>query len=584
MPGRNHPFRSFLSRVPRRSYLTLVVTFVLMAFIPAGTKFPKGLFRSPIRYPIRLTGTFGELRPNHFHSGIDIKSPNGGSGAPILAVADGYVSRIKVSSGGYGNALYINHPNGYTTVYAHLQSFAPAIAKYVKQKQYEKESFRVDLHPPADMFRFAKGQVIGKMGNTGTSSGAHLHFEVRDRRTERPLNAALFGFPIEDKIPPKLHKLKLYYLDHDNTPYREKELRLVKQGKTFHIKSGDTLRVPAERLGLAIKAFDHMGGSRSWNGIYRIDMKVDGIPRFGFRLDEFSFSKTRYVNAHLDYKEKLLKNSTYHRLYRLPGNKLDIYTAVDGILIAGGSQTKEVSIDVFDPFGNRSRLTFWVRFMEPEPIPEKNFNYFFPYDAENQLSFSGLQCRFPPNTFYENQFFTVDISSDAGGVTHFGPVYKLHRLTEPVQKYFDISLPADMLHAAQRPKAYLAHRNKKGQWENAGGKWQYNRLEGRVRELGEYTIMLDNTPPSIIPKNFSHNMAGRKKMSFKLDDDVPTTGKATGLKYRATVDGRWILMEYRNNILTHIFDGHIGKGKHTLRIVATDAVGNKTVFSADFIR
>ncbi|HHB80117.1 MAG TPA: M23 family metallopeptidase [Saprospiraceae bacterium] len=205
-----------------RTYIFLALTILVLStsFLIFGESFPKGEFRSPIKYPISLSGTYGELRPNHFHAGIDIKSPNGQSGADIVAAADGYVSRIKVRSGGYGNAIYMNHPNGYTTVYGHLSKFGPQIARYVKKKQYQKESFSVDLHPPSDMFRFHKGDVIGFMGNTGTSSGPHLHFEIRDRRTEEPLNALRFGLPVKDDLPPKLHKLKTYFLDDQLFPFK----------------------------------------------------------------------------------------------------------------------------------------------------------------------------------------------------------------------------------------------------------------------------------------------------------------------------------------------------------------------------
>ena len=564
-------------------FLSLLVLIFGSSFLIFGEAFPQGEFRSPIKYKIVLSGTYGELRPNHFHSGIDIKSPNGRSGADIVAAADGYVTRIKVRSGGYGNAIYMNHPNGYTTVYAHLSKFSPAIAKYVKKKQYQKESFSVDLHPPSDLFRFRKGEVIGYMGNTGTSSGPHLHFEIRDRRTEEPLNALRFGLPLKDNIAPKLHKLKTYLLDDQLFPFQEHEIKLKKKGNKYHLATGDTLVVGTNQLGLALKAFDHMEGSSSWNGIYAISMKVDGIPTYSFELDRFSFSDTRMVNAHLDYEDKVTKNSTYHRLYTLPGNRLKIYDHKGGVLRFFDRSTHKVEIQVADAPGNKSNLTFWVKKGTLAPQPEKSFNYLFAYDQPNDINFGGLTCQFPTNTFYENVYFKMDMTHKNNDKI-FGPIYQIHELTTPVQRYFKISIPADMLTAEQRAKAFIAHKDKKGHWENAGGKWQFNKMEGRVRSLGEYTIMIDDTPPTITPKRFSNNMSKYKTMSFKVKDAISTTGTAKSPRYRATVDGKWILMEHRGSTLTYTFDHHVPKGQHTLKIVATDGLGNETIFEKKFIR
>ena len=564
-------------------FLFLLVFVLGSSFLIYKEAFPQGEFRSPIKYKIALSGTYGELRPNHFHAGIDIKSANGSSGADIVAAADGYITRIKVRSGGYGNALYMNHPNGYTTVYAHLSKFGPAIAKYVKKKQYEKESFSVDLHPPSDLFRFRKGEVIALMGNTGTSSGPHLHFEIRDRRTEEPLNALLFGLPLKDNIAPKLHKLKTYLLDDQLFPFQEKEIKLIKKGNKYHLSSGDTLVVGSNQLGLALKAFDHMEGSSSWNGIYAVSMKIDGHPAYSFQLDRFSFSDTRMVNAHLDYEDKVTKNSTYHRLYTLPGNRLKIYNQKEGILRFSDRSTHKVEIQVADAPGNKANLVFWVRKGELAPQPEKVFNYLFNYNQANDVEFGGLTCHFPTNTFYENIYLKMDMTHKNKDKI-IGPVYKVHELTTPVQRYFKISIPADMLTAEQRPKAYIAHKDKKGRWKNAGGKWKFNKMEGRVRSLGEYAIMVDDTPPVIKPKRFSNNMSKYKTMSFKITDDVSTTGTAKSLRYRATVDGKWILMEFRGSTLTYTFDHHVPKGQHKLKIVATDGMGNQTVFERKFIR
>lgn len=568
-----------------KHFFWLGVASILLgsSFLIFGETFPQGIFKSPIKYDIVLSGTYGELRPNHFHAGIDIKSPNGQSGADIVAAADGYVSRIKVRSGGYGNAIYMNHPNGYTTVYGHLSKFSPAIQAYVKKQQYRKESFSVDLHPPADKFRFHQGEAIAKMGNTGTSSGPHLHFEIRDRRTEEPLNPLRFGLPIKDDMAPKLHKIKTYLLTNELLTFKEDEIKLVKKGNKYHLAKKDTLAIGSDYLGLAIKAFDHMPKSRSWNGIFGTTMRVDGQIIYRFEIDRFSFSDTRYVNAHLDYDDKVLHNSTYHRLYALPGNRLKIYDEKNGVVRLNDNQIHQVEITVSDALGNHSDLIFWVRQGPTAPRPAQDYNYIFPYNQSNDLQFGELTCSFPANSFYENLYFKV-------GMSHIDDpkfpeaIYQVHQLTTPIQRYFNITLPAKNLTAEQRSKAFIAWKDKKGKWQNAGGKWEYNQMKGRVRALGDYTVMVDNTPPTITPKHFKYNMAKYTSMSFKVTDDFPTTGTAKSIRYRGTVDGQWVLFEFRNNKMTYTFDHHVPKGKHTVRIVATDALGNETVLEKEFVR
>ncbi len=565
-------------------FASLSALFILgSSFMIFGEIFPKGEFRSPIKYKLLLSGTYGELRPNHFHAGIDIKSPNGRSGADIVAAADGYISRVKVSASGYGNVIYMNHPNGYTTVYGHLSKFNPAVAKYIKRKQYEKQRFSVNLYPPQDMFKFKKGDVIAKMGNTGTSSGPHLHFEIRDRRTEEPLNAARFGLPLKDNVAPKLHKIKTYLLDNTLFAFEEKEWKVEKKGNEYRLKGRDTLIIGSNEFGLAIKAFDHMEGSRSWNGVYGIKLQMDGFSEYDFKLDRFSFKDTRFVNAHLDYEDKVTKNSTYHRLYTLPGNRLKIYDQKGGILRLNDRKAHQVNIDVMDASGNKSKLVFWVKKGALAPQPAKNFNYLLAYDQPNTIDYGNLVCQFKTRTFYENIYFQVGMTHSSDP-TVLSPIYQIHDYTTPVQRYFNISIPAEMLTAEQRAKAFIAFRNKKGNWINAGGKWQFNKMEGKVRSLGEYAILIDTEPPTITPINFSSNMSGATTMSFKLKDNFSTTGKGKSMTYSATVDGKWILMEYRSGKLTYFFDSHVPKGKHTLRISATDGLGNNTVFEEEFTR
>ena len=231
----------------RLSLLLILATIFLFSFntfntYEADKEYPQNYFRSPVSGTIRLSGTFGELRPNHLHAGIDIKARDGKIGQSLYAAADGYVSRIKMQSGGYGKVLYIDHPNGYTTVYAHMHEFDKEVEDYVKMMQKEKESFAVELYPEPNQFVFEKGDKVGKLGMSGRSFGPHLHFEIRDTKTEKPINPLLFGINVSDNIPPRIHQLKIYNLNDKRETQKTKTIDLLKNGKKYSVRK-DTLTI-----------------------------------------------------------------------------------------------------------------------------------------------------------------------------------------------------------------------------------------------------------------------------------------------------------------------------------------------------
>ena len=165
----------------------IIIPFLFFISVSmAQNSYPQDYFQSPLEIPLILSGTFAELRSNHFHSGLDIKTQQQ-SGLKVMAAASGFVSRIKVSHFGYGKALYITHPNGYTTVYAHLQNFNPEIDAYIKHRQYKNESYEIELFPKAGELLVNNGDIVAYSGNTGGSGGPHLHFEIRNKQ-EHPMN------------------------------------------------------------------------------------------------------------------------------------------------------------------------------------------------------------------------------------------------------------------------------------------------------------------------------------------------------------------------------------------------------------
>ncbi len=570
------------------------ITFSLLIFIilcsfstDTPRSYPQDYFRSPVDRPIFLSGTFGELRPNHFHAGIDIKAHNGRVGQPLFCAADGYVSRIKISSGGYGNVLYISHPNGFTTVYAHMYKFDDKIAAYVKEAQYKRQKFELELFPPADQFVFKKGEIIGKLGTSGRSFGPHLHFEIRDSKTEKPINPLLFGFTIKDNVAPMINQLKVYFLNDKLNTLNTKTYELQKTAKNKYRIKGDTLRLGAWRVGFGVKTYDKMNGAHNWNGVYNVDMYQDDELSFNYRMETFAFNESRYINAHLDYAEQVAKKSYFNRCFRLPGNKLSIYEEQNakGIIKLSNKKPTKITMNVLDTEGNQSTLEFWAKRGNVKEPKSTAFNYHLPYKEENVIDNNTIRLHFPLGTFYEDLYLQYRSSRD-DSENVYSMVYHIHNYKTPVHKYYDIEIEADNIPEGLKDKAFIAYCGKDQKMKNCGGKWKNGKLTAKVRDLGDFCIMLDQKAPRITPVNFKSNMKGYSKMSFKIKDNYQTTGKAKGMQYKATVDGNWILLNYdaKNNLLTHSFDKTISAGKHILKLEVSDNRGNKSIFEKEFVR
>jgi len=274
-----------------------IIPFLFIIFILAFSNqnkhpYPQH-FRAPIDGEILLSGTFCELRSDHFHSGIDIK---GYLGKDLLAIDEGYVSRIKVQEGGYGNALYIDHPSGYTSVYCHLDRFTSELEHFVKSHQYNKERFEVDLYPEKERFKFTKGQKVGDMGTSGRSFGPHLHFEIRETKSQKALNPLRFGFEVKDHRHPRMHQLKVYELNEQCETTASSHYSLHRSGNQYS-PSKKTILTSSEFTGLGLKVYDHMDGAPNWNGIYSLELLVDDSLHLAFEMEKLAFNETRYLNA-----------------------------------------------------------------------------------------------------------------------------------------------------------------------------------------------------------------------------------------------------------------------------------------------
>jgi len=557
---------------------------LLLAFAPhpeEAASYPTDYFRSPVGQPLRLSGTFGELRSNHFHSGIDIK---GAIGQTLYAAADGYVARIRVQKDGYGKAIYLQHPNGYTTVYAHMNNFTPELEAFIKEEQYRKRQFEVEFFPEKNRFFFKKGAVIGAIGLTGSSFGPHLHFEIRDSGSEKPINPLLFGLKVPDKRSPRMHELRVYSLNDKLETIDAKNYDLTRKGNNYAV-ADEVLTIGAWRAGFAVKVYDHMDEVPNWNGIYKLEMYVDGELAYSFDAETFSFSETRYLNAHLDYEEQVTRRSYFNRCYRLPGNRLSMYgeRVNDGVVKLYQDKVRTIRIVAGDLAGNTSELEFRVRRGEVAPPGATPHNYVLKYDEANVIDNYALYLHFPKGSFYEDLYLNYNTDKERSS-NIYSDIHSVHDYRTPVHRYFDIAIRPTILPDELKSKAFIAYCDEKNRITNYGGSWNGDMLKTRVRDLGDYFVMVDTSPPEIKAIDFQSNMKGRSKMSFRISDNLRVSGNGREMSYRATVDGEWVLMEYdeKKGLLVHRFDGRLSPGKHDFLLVVKDGLNNEAEYSAAF--
>lgn len=546
--------------------------------------YPKDYFAPPVKPPVYLTGTCGELRPNHFHAGLDI---DGHIGVPVYAAADGYVDRIGVNASGYGNVLYIRHPNGYTTVYGHLDHFASGIQRYVKENQYRRETFEIELNPPNTMFPVKKGQEIARMGNTGSSSGPHLHFEIRNP-AGKSINALLFGIPVHDDIAPELRDMKIYFLNDKREVLGSKAFPLVKD-RTDHVGlESDTVRIGGWRVGFGVKTYDQMNGRSNDNGVYSIALWADEQLAFEWKAEAFDFDESRYLNAHIDYAARKKYGAWFHRCFVLPGDKLSNYTPTPtmGAIQLFKEKPVKIRLIIKDAAGNSNTTIFWALRDENamETFVSPPYQYELPFDSDSRIDLDGFSMSMDKGSLYETLPFQYSATTEESS-NRYSPMYHLQDDRTPVHKYFDLSIRPKGVPTGLRNKVVIANYGD-GRPDNCGGTWQGDMLKTRVREFGNYCVMVDTVPPAIKPVVFSRDMRKRSAISFRIRDNFAISGVANGLRYSGVIDGKWVLFEYdrKRARITYTFDEHVGHGQHRLRLRVTDDRGNESVYEGEFLR
>ncbi len=561
--------------------------FALIFFIQAGAQngnaiIQKKYFRDPLSIPIQLSANFGELRPNHFHMGFDIRT-QARENLPVHAAADGYISRVKVEKYGFGNAIYITHPNGFTTLYAHLNTFKKEVQAFILQKQYEQQSWEVDVEIPPGIFPVTKGDFIAYSGNTGASAGPHVHFEIRNTATGKNYNPGLFGFDIPDTKKPVIHALYIY--DRRYSTYFQNAIAVPLSGNNGdYIAKEKIIEMHSPLVSFAINATDKSSNSPFNHGIYSGEVWMDGQSIFAFKLDSISYDETRYVNACIDYSEYARHKKYRQFLFSLPGNELNIYapTNTQGLVILNDTNLHDIKIEAKDIDGNTSTLNFKIQF---SGISNNNFSYpanakpFLP-GQENSVQGNSFKANFTANAFYE-AFPFVYIETPDNTANSASNTISLGDYFIPVHDSYEILIQSTLAENDPLRNNVIVELMNGRKKIFQKGTWQGNWMKGNFRDLGKIKLMIDTVPPELFKVGWENGQTftGNKTLNFRASD------KGSDIQsFSALLDGKWLLFSNRNGLFTYNFDEHCTTGNHELKVTVTDIAGNETTQQFSFIK
>lgn len=540
-----------------------------------GSNYPQNYFRNPLAIPMSLSANFGELRPNHWHMGFDLRT-NAKENYPVFAAAEGYVAHIGIRPLSFGRFMIINHPNGYSTLYAHLNEFYPKLENFVKRKQLEKESWAIELDFSENEFTVKKGDLIAKSGNTGGSQGPHLHFEIRDSKSGNCINPSLFRFDIKDNIPPVVRQLAIY--DRSiSTYFQTPQLKTaVKTDKGYTVKPGKIL-TGFKKLSFAIEAFDRLNESHGKNGIYGAILYFDNLPQIQYRVDDLDYEESGYVNAHIDSKFKSKGGTYLEHLSRLPGIKSAVYTDIEGtgVIELKDTSIHSVRIEIFDTYENKTEFVFKIQYSESLALTPKK-----PVTGKqlipgmvNIIDEKEFEVFMPENCFYD----TLPSIYSRQNISIPDAVSAQHRLNDPqypVHSTFTVRIKPTILIPDSEKEKVVMQRSWQDKRSVRKVKWQSGWLASEFSDFGYFQLFLDKTPPQLLPPVKEKDTLDFSRLTKILLTPTDNSGISS---FRAELDGKWLKFsndKARNFI--YIFDEQCPFGIHELKVKVEDIVGNTT--------
>lgn len=506
-----------------------IFLFLLILFSASiSAQVPNHLI-SPVDIPVTLSASFGELRPNHFHSGIDIKTQQQ-IGLPMYSIDDGYVWRISISKGGYGNCLYLKHKD-VISVYAHLDRFSPEITAWIRDYQYKNKTFEIDAYPQPNEIPVKQGQQVAWGGNSGSSGGPHLHFEIRDTTGVYVYDAQPL-YNIYDNVYPRFKNIAINPVSGEgvvDNSYTYKIYGVKRTGTGQYV--ANTVNAWG-KIGLEVKAFDYMTGQNNFYGVKSLKMLVDDKLTFSYVMDKFSLEDTRYINAFINYGQWQKTRDTFMRCYLLPNNQLPFFTSYNrGYIDINEEKDYKVRILIADVVGNTSELNFTIKGVKKDiPLMLKDSGTYVDYRLPAIIQGEGYGMVLPRGSLYDNVYFDHKVYFDS---TLSANVYQMHYQTEPLHKNANlfIQIPKD---SVPTEKHYVARKGRRGDWNYVNTKvYNDSILRVKTNALGDFTVKVDTIAPEIRPQSRT-----KSRIMLKLVD------KQSGVsRYEAYINGEWVLFE-----------------------------------------
>ncbi len=560
-------------------YIRLLLLFVSLQLC-AQNEYPKDYFKAPLDIRLNLSGSFGELRSNHFHTGLDFKT-NQKENLNVLASADGYVSRIKISSYGYGKAIYITHPNGYTTVYGHLNQGSGKIQDYIKKAHYKEKAFEIELFLKPDELIVKQGEVIALSGNTGGSGGPHLHFEIRDTKSEKAINPLLFGFDalIKDTKEPVVSTLMAYPVGDNSIVNKSQEplaINYTKQADGTYL--ADKILVNGA-VGFGINAYDMFDFNYNKNGTYQVQSFLNGKQSFNYEFNTFAFDESRYINALLDYPRFKKTGVRIQRLFMNNPYPLSIVKSDknNGIVVVKPNISNTYRIEVRDYNNNKVVINIPIQYAAAvAETPNKVIKtpYFLKANNDNMYKKDNMSVFVEEGTFYEDFYVNFDVKEDT---------LTFHDGSVAVHKNFKVTIDDNSLTEEQKKKTFIASLDGKSKRYNST-KVKDSTFTAYTKNLGKFFLAQDTTAPKVRPVNISEgkSLNAQSSIDFTISDDLSGINS-----YNGYINGNWILFDYdyKKARITYDFDGQFLKdGRNEFKLEVTDNVGNSTIFETHFFR
>ena len=541
--------------------------------------YPIGYFKNPLGIPMELTANFGELRTDHWHMGLDLRT-EGRENLPVYASAAGYISSIGIRPQSFGRFIVITHPNGYSTLYAHLNDFFPELEQYVTNKQYEKESWAIELSFTPSQFPVSQGQYIANSGNTGGSQGAHLHFEIINTYSQKRLNPLLFAFPIVDDVPPVIKSLSIF--DRSVSIYGQKGIDFLakKTDSGYILQSKLPIKVGTAHPSFAINAIDQMAGTSNPNGIYSATLFVNDTAQIQFKLDSLDYDETGYVNAQIDYEHKGSGGRQLQQLAPLPGEKSGLYKkmAGDGILNLVDTVIQNIRIELSDVAGNKSVLQFSVQFdssLVKKVVPVNNQLRFLPNVSNKYSNADEFLIDLPATALYDTLpvFFSKQTFLASPVLKSYR--YQINDPSYPIHNNFSVSIKPAFFIEEKLKNKILMSRSFGGAPTFKTVSWNKEMATARFDELGYFQLILDTIAPNIKAPAKGDTMDLSPMSAIVL---LPTDNYTSIRNFRAELNDKWIrFTNDKSRYWIYKFDERCPYGTHHLKIQFEDLAGNITI-------